>query len=532
MNNWKCKLKNKLQVFEFKYIFKLFMPLFIQTFTLALVLFIGSLATTFYKRVYHVDGSYNGYYFYAISKILTVYKITTFVPIIYQLGVIVIASNLYGQEKHQEINKLIHSSIYISLLLNLFIYLIMAVLAPTILEAAGSKNNAIYSWISKDGYETFQNNLKIAKFNSIDTKENINTIVNGGVINGTHFSSTYPLVLEKNELLFTVNFLRLTMLDLFAFSIGQILIAALQAIKKNKYSMIAVIASILSRIIWTYSILFIPKSTNLMLLVSLETLIGGLIQTIVAYIFVYKYLFNKFKIHFKNSWNSKYIKEIFKIGLPIAIESGIWYVSQYMIARAIPFSGLNDHFIGIYRSINNLYDIFASFALALSYITSAIVAQEIGKHDYERAYKMGNATKKLAIYGQLIMSLISIILTYPLLKIFAIDSKLINKIGYILMFLMMIKSLADIGNLTTLRALWGVNNVLTPIWISLLSMIALQLSSTYLISIFLYKNNQRLTAESFFILLYASTILDQLVRSTLYGLRWKSKTWIKYAKAL
>ncbi|WP_373435886.1 MATE family efflux transporter, partial [Metamycoplasma equirhinis] len=107
------------------------------------------------------------------------------------------------------------------------------------------------------------------------------------------------------------------------------------------------------------------------------------------------------------------------LGLPIAIESGIWYISQYFIAAAIPYSGAPDQFIGIWRALNNTYDIFSSFVLALSYVTSVIVAIEIGKQDFERAHLLGRNSLKLGFYAQVIMSLIGVILTYPMLAIYS-----------------------------------------------------------------------------------------------------------------
>ncbi|WP_373439310.1 hypothetical protein, partial [Metamycoplasma equirhinis] len=63
-NSIKTRIINLLKIRDFKYIFKLTLPIFVQTLFFAIVSILGSLASTLYLRVYHIDGSFNGYYFY------------------------------------------------------------------------------------------------------------------------------------------------------------------------------------------------------------------------------------------------------------------------------------------------------------------------------------------------------------------------------------------------------------------------------------------------------------------------------------
>ena len=65
--------------------------------------------------------------------------------------------------------------------------------------------------------------------------------------------------------------------------------------------------------------------------------------------------------------------------------------------------------------------------------------------------------KKLVFISLVFLISCSRILTKPLLKIYSINDKLIVSIGYILMFIYSLKLIADLGNLITLRSLWGVN---------------------------------------------------------------------------
>ncbi|WP_170178323.1 MATE family efflux transporter [Metamycoplasma neophronis] len=528
----KTKLKQIFGIRDFKYIFKLTLPIFIQTLFFALVSVVGSLATTMYYKVWHIDGSYNGYYFYTFAKILTVYKILTFIPLIYQLGVLVLASNLFGQKKEKDIPKVLWSSIYVSLLINFGCYLIMFFSAPAILSASGAKASPIIAWKTQEGYQLYMNNVERLKAANISAAD-ITQAIYGGSYQGIILENTKPLILETSELAFTVKFIRLTTLDIFLASIALIFVSALQAIEKNNYAIIGIISSIFIRTAFTYSVLFIPNGRlNLILLISMETVVGALINLVISYAFVYHFIFKKYKIKVSETWNNRYIREVIKLGLPIALETGIWFIAQYMIASAIPYGNLDAKYVGLWRAVNNTYDIFNSFVMALSYVTTVIVGIEIGKQDFKRAHSLGNSSLKLGFYAQTILSICGLLLTWPSLKIYSIDTAMINQVGYFVVGLMMLKAIFDIGNLTTLRALWGANDVWMPNFVALLTMIGVQLSAVYMVAIFQNTAEFKLSQGIYIILLTAATLLDPIFRTILFGLRWNSYKWTKYAKKL
>lgn len=97
--------------------------------------------------------------------------------------------------------------------------------------------------------------------------------------------------------------------------------------------------------------------------------------------------------------------------------------------------------------------------IALGYVSSAIVANEIGKQNFEAAHELGNSALKFGFYAQSLFSILGVSLTWPLLRLYSIDIQIINSVGYGVMGIMMLRAVLDIGNLTTLRALWGANDV-------------------------------------------------------------------------
>ncbi|AWX69566.1 MATE family efflux transporter [[Mycoplasma] anseris] len=533
VNNHQQIVNNKLRHFfgikDFKKIFKLVLPIFIQILVLDIITLATALATTLYNRVYHIDGSYNGAYFYMFSKILNIYKIVTFIPIIYQLGVLVVASNLFGQEKFKEIPKLIASACWVSLILNLSFYLLVFFLSPFLLNWAGAKHEMLIGFDDKESYTTYLNNVNLAKINNLLLNLKDTLFLDGGsyLINGKEliFNKTNYQIIQQDELNFAIKFFKITIIDLFIFSIAQILVAGLQGIEKNKEGMVAVVISLITKLIWTYTLLFGIKPNNVMMYVSLETVVGAFAQLVVAWIFCSKHIFNKWKISIKETWHNNYIKKMFLIGLPIAIENGIWFTSQYFVANAIPFAKLDEKYIGMYRAMTNVYDIFTGYVFALSFVTNVLVSIEVGKNNHQEAYLIGNSCFKLGIYSQIIWSILGIIFTWPMLKLFSIDNQTINQIGYTLIFVAMIRGIADVGNLTTLRGLWSTGDVWIPNVVAIITMIGIQISSTYLI-VYYAKN---VSQDIKFLLIIASMGIDPLLRSILFKMRWISKKWTKYA---
>ncbi|BAP39401.1 MATE family efflux transporter [Metamycoplasma canadense] len=513
---------------ELKQLFKLCFPIFVQTLFFAIITIVGSLATSFYNRVYHLDGSYNGYYFYIFAKVFSVYKIITFLPLMYQLGVLVVAANLYGQKKLEELPKLLWSTFYISVIINLGAYLIIFFSSPKLLELAGAKKSFVIGWKNINDFNAFKNNLKTSNLdiNQIYNLPLSHYIFQGGFYEGNYYLKTNPLILINNEYEFTIKFLRVGTLDVFITSFAFILTSILQAVKKNKLAIIGVISGSIFRTIWIFLILFV---FNKPFLATLEITLGSAINLLISFILVKKYAIKNNNINFKQTWNNKYIKEVLKIGFPISLETGIWFIAQYLLTKAIPDSKLDDSFIGLWRAVNNVYDLFAAFLFALSYVTSSVIATEIGKKEYYRAKRIGNLSFKLGMSTQIIFALLGVALTYPLFKIYSIDTDLINKYCYFLMPIFMVKTLADVGPLTTLRSLWGVNDVWMPNLISLLTMIGLQTSLVYILILF---KNPNLSQELFLISLAGIALIDPTIRSILYLLRWNSEVWHKYAKTL
>lgn len=530
MSNSKNKLKNLFQEYKIKPLLKAGFIMFIQTFLFTIITFITSLALALYGKVWHIDGSFNGRYFYLTSKINSAFKTIMFLPIIFQFGLLILSANFFGKKRYFEMKNLVLNTIYISLIINSVFYFLMFILAPILLKVSGVKNESVWGWNNIDSYNVFKNNLKLAKDNNINADEIFQTILNGGNYNGLIFNATNPIKLIDNELNEGVKFLRIALIEVFLYSIAQIFCASLLSMKKNLFSVISYSLGLIIRLVWTY-ILYSTTNKNPINIIyfSFEGLNGSTFQLIISFIFLKNTLFKGEKITFKHlRWNSKLISKTLYVGLPIALESGIWYVSQFMLARAIPFFGFDDKYIGIYRAINSLYDVFASFSYGLSFLASSYVSIEFSKHNYDEIKKTEKSLFLIALFGEIILGAISLILTNKLLQIYNIDKETIKKIGYILIFIYSIKLIFDLGNIITLRSLWSLNIVWKPVLISVFSMICVQLFSTYFMLEIL--KNKNISQDTIFVIFVLSTLLDPTLRTIIYKIKWKKLFRKPYSK--
>ncbi|MBU4691000.1 MATE family efflux transporter [Mycoplasma zalophi] len=491
------KLKQKLEINswkdfwmpkDIKMILKLTFPIFLQILINVIATIVGSLSVNWYLKVTHETGQVVGTYFYALAKVILVYNLISFIPTLVSSGVLIICSNLIGQNRHSELPKIILTGVYVNLFIAFVFFISMWFASPFLLEAMGSKST-----------------IKI-----YDQNHNI---------------------LHDNELIFTTKYLRYMLFWLFFYSIAQVFAAGLQAIKKNNIAVIGAIIGNFFAVAWMYILLYGFSKYNPIYLTAFDYTLGALIQLLINFIFCHFLIFKKYKTRIKDTFKWDYAKKTLVLGTPISLEYGVWTISQFLISSAISTGGLGDQYIGMYRAIIMITGITTAFNTALGAVTNVLIGIEIGKEDKKRAYNLAWQLFVTGLYFSLLSGIILISLTYPLLKLYQIDTLTINKIGYWIMFFSVLKIIVDTANLTILRALWSANDIWIPILISLITMMAVQVSLVHIILDVWYKKGEStLTASFAFSIVFLSLVVDPGLRSIIYIRRWIKKTWHKYAK--
>ncbi|QJR44238.1 MATE family efflux transporter [Mycoplasma miroungirhinis] len=484
INNWKEFWVPK----DMKMILKLTFPIFIQILINVIATIVGSLSVNWYLKVTHESGQVVGTYFYALAKVILVYNLISFIPTLVSSGVLIICSNLIGQNRHHELPKIIWTGVYVNLIIALVFFISMWFASPLLLAAMGSKSSII--------------------------------------IYGQNHQ-----ILHNNELEFTTKYLRYMLFWLFFYSIAQVFAAGLQAIKKNNIAVMGAIIGNFCAVVWMYVLLYGYSQYNPIYLTAFDYTLGAIIQLLINYIFCHFFIFKKYKTKIKDTFKWDYVKKTLVLGTPISLEYGVWTISQFLISSAISTGGLGDQYIGMYRAIIMITGITTAFNTALGAVTNVLIGIEIGKDDKKRAYNLAWQLFVIGLYFSLLSGAILISLTYPLLKLYQMDTAIINKIGYWIMFFSVLKIIVDTANLTILRALWSANDIWITILISLITMMVIQVSLVHIILDLWYKNNSAsITAPLVFSVVFLSLIADPGLRSIIYIKRWINKTWHKYAK--
>ncbi|MBN0919597.1 MATE family efflux transporter [[Mycoplasma] gypis] len=475
---------------DFKMIMKLTIPIFIQVLINVIATLVGSLSINWYKIIYHTEtGQEVGAYFYAIAKVILVYNLIAFIPTLVSGGVLIICSNIIGQGKEKELPKVIWTGVYVNLIISTIFFLLMYFLAKILLKAMGA----------------------------VESKKIFGP---GGVI------------LQESELSFATEYLQYMLTWLFFYSIAQVFASALQSIKKNNIAVIGAILGNVFAVVFIYSVLFgAKKDTDTMMISAIDYTLGAIIQLTINLFFCWKYIFRKYPTKFKDCFKLKYGIETIALGTPIALEFGVWTISQFLISSAISRGGLGDEYIGLYRAILILSSFSSAFNTAIGAVTNVLVGVEIGKNNRERAFNLGWQLFMVGIYFSSLSGIILIALTHPFLMLFKIDNKTIVNIGYLIVFLTTLKIVLDTANLTILRALWSANDIWVPIIISIFTMLAVQVSVVFMIVDLGFKKGAgTLSAMACFSVVFLSLIIDPLMRSIIYMNRWNNKTWHKYIK--
>ncbi|MDQ0567693.1 MATE family efflux transporter [Mycoplasma yeatsii] len=477
----KFNLKKILYVKDFKYIMSLTIHIFLQLFFAAIISQINILLFSWYAG--------GTGFFAAVNKTTTLFIAIQFIPGLVASGTLVVGSKLFGQNKEKELSKLITTGILINLTITLFVYILTSVFASTFLSWLDAKNEFIVT-----------NN----KYNQI------------------------------NELDFCVKYFQIINISLVIMSVVQVLVAGLQIISKQRHIAIGSILSNVVDIILVVLVLYAFDWNPIY--ASLGLVLAALFQLV--YMIVINVIYIDYRNwKFINQIEVKYMFETIKIGLPITLEIGLWNVCNFVANTAISHLYVNstfidqqqviNTFINLHRTLTAIVQYSITFLIAISTITSMLVAKMIGKNDKQKAFEIGIDCWKIAIYSQLLLSSITLVLTYPLLKAFNINTVLINKYGYILMGVLFIKLLFDTANMTLLRALWSTGDLWVPLLISVITMISGMCLLPWLVSL-TFKGD---TGYGL-VLIYLVISLDPILRSIIYTKRWFKRKWESRVKAV
>ncbi|ATZ17547.1 hypothetical protein ELUMI_v1c08260 [Williamsoniiplasma luminosum] len=465
------RIKNPYWKIEnWKDILQMAIPIFVQLAFNVIITQINIVAINYYQ---------GGIYSDSVSKAVLTYTTLQFVPTLIASGSLVVCGNLIGQGRNNEISKVMVTGIIINFLITSVIFVLVEIFSDNILY----------------------------------------------LMNSSQATTMLPNGEMPQD--FIRNYYRLLNLQLLVLAFCQVFISGLQAIKKNIHVTIGAVASNIVDLIFVVFVLFVFDLNPLWS--ALSIVVAGVFQLI--YMVIMNIKFIDYKINKGHQINLKLVKETIKVGLPIALEMGVWSLCNFatgtVIAHLVP-DGAGETgtstWIVLHRSINSINQFSFAFMQAMGTVTAVMVSRKIGEDNIQGAYEAGINCWKTAMYASFGFGIFTISLAYPLLLLFNHDNAQIFPWGYTLMGIVAFKLIFDTVNMTLLRACWAVGDLWYPLLVSIVTMGIGMVALPFTI-VYGFKTYEGVGL----ILIYIAVVLDPISRSFIYAYRWIKGTWTKYA---
>ena len=212
------------------------------------------------------------------------------------------------------------------------------------------------------------------------------------------------------------------------------------------------------------------------------------------------------------------IKEIFKIGLPSALEQFVLQSGLMMFARTVSSLGTMKfaaHQIGL-----NICGLSFSPSMAFGVAATTLVEQSLGANDEEKAKKYADMIHHMAVISACIMGGVFILFSYQLALLYTDDVTVAAAASIILK----IMALAQPGQSTQLSVagvLRGAGDTMYPLYASIFGIWIFRVFVAY---IFVNVFHWGLIGA------WVALVFDQYTRAAVVYFRYRSGKW-KYAKA-
>lgn len=212
----------------------------------------------------------------------------------------------------------------------------------------------------------------------------------------------------------------------------------------------------------------------------------------------------------------KEIKLFFKLGIPSALETFLYNMSQLVIT-SIVLIYLTEPELIAKTYIQNISLLFYVFALSVGQASQIIIGHLVGAGKYEEARKKGLYAYRIALIVTLVMSVTGIILRVPIMSMFTSNQKVID-LTALIMIINLFLEFGRTTNLVIISCLRGAGDVFFPTACAIFSNWVLSVGGAYLLAVVLGMGIYGL---------WIAIALDECFRGVLMIFRWHGSRWQK-----
>lgn len=210
-----------------------------------------------------------------------------------------------------------------------------------------------------------------------------------------------------------------------------------------------------------------------------------------------------------------YLKDIFKIGFPSALEQFIYQVSEFFILILV--NGIGTLAVTTQVYVFNLTLPVLVFAVALSQGNQVIVGWHIGAYEDEEAYQRTIRSMWIGIITVLIISTTVYFNAQWILRIFTSNPEIIQT-GKNVLLVFIFLEMGRLSNIMVIQALRATGDVKYPVYAALISMFGIKVPLAYYLVMV-----QDLGLVGVFI----AIAIDEIFRGFFVYIRWTKKPWLK-----
>ena len=248
--------------------------------------------------------------------------------------------------------------------------------------------------------------------------------------------------------------------------------------------------------------------------VAAATSISRVIGTAVLAVVLFKKVEKPSIFKYLKPFPLKDVGVMLKIGVPGAMETFLYNLSQLVIT-SIVLNFLTSEQLIAKTYVQNITMFFYIFAISIGQASQIITGHLIGANKTGEAYRQGIRSHLTALGIALSVSVIGAAFRYPLMGLFTSDPTVIE-LGAAVLLINVALELGRATNLVLIACLRGAGDVYFPTACAIFSNWAISVLGSFLLAV---------VAGWGLYGLWAALAADELFRGALMTLRWRSGKW-------
>ncbi len=347
----------------------------------------------------------------------------------------------------------------------------------------------------------------------------LNTLIGLIAFGGLFFLGEGILRLINTDLSlmgFAMDYLRWAAFSLIFFSMGQAVAAGFRAYGKPRYVMYVTIVANILNVVLNYIFIFGNFGAPALGVLGAAyatvfsrffiLIVLGLLMIKVLGIRIYTLEYSRF-----------YAKRILRIGIPSGTENVLWNISQIILISFVNTMGLEALIARTY--VITIMQTVLLFSLSLANANAIIIGYHVGERTLEEAYDRTFKTMRIALGSVLAATVVLNVFATPILSLFTTNSEVL-RLGQQLMLISLANEIGRTLNLLFIFSLRSANDTVFPVIMGVISMYGINVVMGYVLGI----------ALGFGVVgIFIAMSMDELFRGAFMSIRWKRKSWHKYA---